>query len=75
MEYAQTPCSHSVGYIPMAQLLDRSGNDRFRSERLENAIRRRSETGLKTSHTAPGAHFWFIWRQFLGEFGSIIVKE
>jgi hypothetical protein len=33
------------------------------------------KTGLKTSHTAPGAHFWFIWRQSLGEFGSIIVKE
>ncbi len=25
-------------------------------------------------HTAPGAHFWFIWRQFLGEFGSIIFR-
>ncbi len=27
-----------------------------------------------TFHTAPGAHYWFIWRQFLGEFGSIIFK-
>jgi enterochelin esterase-like enzyme len=25
-------------------------------------------------HTSPGAHFWFIWRQFLGEFGSIIFR-
>ncbi len=25
-------------------------------------------------HTAPGAHFWFIWRQFLGEFGSILFR-
>jgi enterochelin esterase family protein len=27
-----------------------------------------------TFHTAPGAHYWFIWRQFLGEFGSLIFK-
>ncbi len=27
-----------------------------------------------TYHTAPGAHFWFIWRQFLGDFGSILFK-
>jgi enterochelin esterase-like enzyme len=33
------------------------------------------KAGLNTTfHTAPGAHFWFIWRQFLGEFGSIIFK-
>jgi enterochelin esterase family protein len=25
-------------------------------------------------HTAPGAHYWFIWRQFLGEFGSILFR-
>jgi enterochelin esterase-like enzyme len=25
-------------------------------------------------HTAPGAHYWFIWRQFLGEYGSILFK-
>lgn len=25
-------------------------------------------------HTAPGAHFWFIWRQFLGEFASTIFR-
>lgn len=30
---------------------------------------------LNTSyHTAPGAHYWFIWRQFLGEFVSIIFR-
>jgi enterochelin esterase-like enzyme len=33
------------------------------------------KAGLNTTfHTAPGAHFWFIWRQFLGEFGSTIFK-
>ena len=33
------------------------------------------KAGLNTSfHTAPGAHYWFIWRQFLGEFGSTIFK-
>jgi enterochelin esterase family protein len=25
-------------------------------------------------HAVPGAHFWFIWRQFLGEFGSILFR-
>jgi enterochelin esterase family protein len=33
------------------------------------------KAGLNASfHTAPGAHYWFIWRQFLGEFGSILFK-
>jgi enterochelin esterase family protein len=33
------------------------------------------KAGLNTTfHTAPGAHYWFIWRQFLGEFGSLIFK-
>jgi hypothetical protein len=31
--------------------------------------------GLNVSyHTAPGAHFWFIWRQFLGDFGPILFR-
>jgi enterochelin esterase family protein len=33
------------------------------------------KAGLNTTfHTAPGAHYWFIWRQFLGEFSSLIFK-
>jgi enterochelin esterase family protein len=33
------------------------------------------KAGLNTTfQTAPGAHCWFIWRQFLGEFGSIVFK-
>jgi enterochelin esterase family protein len=33
------------------------------------------KAGLNTTfHTEPGAHFWFIWRKFLGDFGSIIFK-
>jgi enterochelin esterase-like enzyme len=33
------------------------------------------KAGLNTTyHEAPGAHYWFIWRQFLTEFGSIIFK-
>ena len=27
-----------------------------------------------TFHTEPGAHFWFIWRKFLSDFGSTIFK-
>jgi enterochelin esterase family protein len=33
------------------------------------------KVGLPMSfHTAPGAHFWFIWRQFLSEFSTIIFR-
>jgi enterochelin esterase-like enzyme len=33
------------------------------------------KVGLTTTyHTSPGAHYWFIWRQFLGEWGSMIFK-
>jgi enterochelin esterase-like enzyme len=33
------------------------------------------KVGLNTTyHESPGAHFWFIWRQFLSEFGSLIFK-
>ena len=31
--------------------------------------------GLNTSwHESPGAHYWFIWRVFLGEFGSMLFR-
>jgi enterochelin esterase family protein len=31
--------------------------------------------GLNTSwHVSPGAHYWFIWRVFLGEFGSLLFR-
>jgi enterochelin esterase family protein len=40
------------------------------SETLKTVAER---VGLPMSyHTAPGAHFWFIWRQFLSEFSTII---
>ncbi len=33
------------------------------------------KVGLPMSyHTAPGAHFWFIWRQFLSEFSTVIFR-
>ena len=33
------------------------------------------KVGLNTTyHESPGAHYWFIWRQFLSEFGSVIFK-
>jgi enterochelin esterase-like enzyme len=42
------------------------------SQTLHSAAQK---AGLKTSfHTTPGAHFWFVWRQFLSEFGSTIFK-
>lgn len=34
------------------------------------------KAGLNVSyHESPGAHFWFIWREFLGEFGSLLFKQ
>jgi enterochelin esterase family protein len=31
--------------------------------------------GFETSyHESPGAHYWFIWRIFLGEYGSILFR-
>jgi hypothetical protein len=42
------------------------------SETLNAAAQK---VGLNPSyHTDPGAHFWFIWRQFLGEFGSTLFR-
>jgi enterochelin esterase-like enzyme len=33
------------------------------------------KAGLPMSfHTAPGAHFWFVWRQFLSEFAPILFR-
>ena len=33
------------------------------------------KAGLPMSfHTAPGAHYWFIWRQFLSEFAPILFR-
>ena len=42
------------------------------SETLKHVAKK---VGLTMSyHTSPGAHFWFIWRQFLGEFASILFR-
>ncbi len=38
-----------------------------------NAVAKKAELNV-SYHTAPGAHYWFIWRQFLGEFGSILFR-
>ena len=33
------------------------------------------KVGLNSSfRTSPGAHYWFIWRVFLGDFGSLIFR-
>jgi enterochelin esterase-like enzyme len=33
------------------------------------------KAGLNASwHTAPGAHYWFIWRQFLSEYTPLLFK-
>jgi enterochelin esterase family protein len=39
---------------------------------LSEAVKK---AGFNTSyHESPGAHFWFIWRQFLSEYGALIFK-
>ena len=33
------------------------------------------KVGLNTTyHTSPGAHYWFIWRYFLGDYGSMLFR-
>jgi enterochelin esterase family protein len=42
------------------------------SEVLRDMVQK---NGLPTSwHTSPGAHYWFIWRVFLGEFAPILFR-
>jgi enterochelin esterase-like enzyme len=42
------------------------------SETLKQMV---EKAGLPMSyHTAPGAHFWFIWRQFLSDFSTVIFR-
>jgi len=52
-----------------------AGTTDFALNGSKNLYATAQKAGLNTSfHSAPGAHFWFIWRQFLGEFGSTIFK-
>lgn len=42
------------------------------SEALHKLVQ---NAGLKTSwHETPGAHFYLIWRVFLGDFGSTLFR-
>jgi enterochelin esterase-like enzyme len=53
-----------------------AGTTDFALEGSEALYAAAQKAGLTASfHTAPGAHFWFIWRQFLGDFGSILFKQ
>jgi len=39
---------------------------------LENMVKK---VGFATSYTEiPGAHYWFLWRYFLGQFGPIMFQ-
>jgi enterochelin esterase-like enzyme len=50
-----------------------AGTTDFALKGSETLYAAAKSAGLNASyHTAPGAHYWFIWRQFLGEFGSMI---
>jgi len=42
------------------------------AETLSTVVKK---VGLDTSyHTAPGAHYWFIWREFLSEYTQILFR-
>ena len=52
-----------------------TGTTDFALKGSETLYAAAQKAGLNaTYHTAPGAHFWFIWRQFLGEFASILFR-
>jgi enterochelin esterase-like enzyme len=51
------------------------GTTDFALKGSETLLAVAKKAGLDPSyHTAPGAHYWFIWRQFLGEFGSKLFR-
>jgi enterochelin esterase family protein len=52
-----------------------AGTTDFARQGAQTLFEVAKKVGLNTTyHEAPGAHFWFIWRQFLSEFGSLIFK-
>ena len=52
-----------------------AGTTDFALKGSETLLAVAKKAGLNPSyHTAPGAHYWFIWRQFLGEFGSVLFR-
>ena len=52
-----------------------AGTTDFALNGSQTLHRAAQKAGLNTSfHTAPGAHYWFIWRQFLGEFAPLIFR-
>jgi enterochelin esterase-like enzyme len=52
-----------------------TGTTDFALKSSETLYAAAGKAGLRVSyHTAPGAHYWFIWRQFLSEFGSMIFR-
>ena len=52
-----------------------AGTTDFALKGSETLLAVAKKAGLNPSyHTAPGAHYWFIWRQFLGEFASILFR-
>jgi enterochelin esterase-like enzyme len=52
-----------------------AGTTDFALKGSETLKQMAEKAGLPMSyHTAPGAHFWFIWRQFLSEFAAILFR-
>jgi enterochelin esterase-like enzyme len=52
-----------------------AGTTDFALNGSETLKKMAEKAGLPMSyHTAPGAHFWFIWRQFLSDFAPILFR-
>jgi len=51
------------------------GTTDFLRDASRNLYEMAQKASLNTSwHTAPGAHYWFIWRQFLSEYTPLLFK-
>jgi enterochelin esterase family protein len=52
-----------------------AGATDFAREGSVNLAKLVEQRGFKTSYREiPGRHYWFIWRDFLGEFGQVLFK-
>ena len=65
---------YAAAWVLLGQVLELQHTDMARqgSVNLEAKVK---EHGFNTSYMeSPGAHYWFIWRIFLGDFGSKLFR-
>ena len=78
-EEVNTPRTVSVAVVPGAEawqelIVYAALTDGVKAYHAEwDAVAQK--VGLNTTyHTSPGAHYWFIWRYFLGDYGSMLFR-